>query len=107
IAANLTEAIGAPITTAAAVGAPPGNDSITLDSITDIEVDDEIRIRTGALNDGDYHVARVIAIEPPGAAANTIQFQPDLPRVAEVDNTVIIRHTTLTLDTVAEMAVNQ
>ena len=107
IAAELTAARAAPITTGVAVAAPPGNDSVELDSVADIEVDDEIRIRTGSLNDGDYHVARITAIEPPGAAANVVQFQPDIPRVAAIDNTVIIRHTTLTLDTVADMAVNQ
>jgi hypothetical protein len=107
IAAELTEDVAAPITTAVAVGAPPGNDAVTLDSIAGMAVDDEIRIRMGSLNDGDYHVARIIAVEPDGTPANTIQFIPDLPLVGAIDNTVIVRKTTLSLDTVAEMAVNQ
>lgn len=106
IEAELTAGAGVDTTTLAD-GAPAGNDSAELASVSGVAAGDEVRIRMGASNDGAWHVATITAVNPPGAPANVIQFAPDIPANAADGNSVEVRPAVLSLDTVANMTVNQ
>lgn len=84
-----------------------GSDIAVLNNDHDIETDDEIRIRMGAANNGDWHVAYVTQVNPPETQEGTIQFSPALPSAAGDGNSVEIRTAGLILNSVANMAVGQ
>ncbi len=107
IEVSLLNTAAGPATTTLSVGAPAGNDSATLASVSGVDVDDEVRIRMGASNDGDWHIARVTAVNPPTAPAGTIQFTPDIPSDAAAGNSVEVRTAGLSLTSAGNMANGQ
>jgi len=86
------EAAHAPVSTTLTVGAPNGMDAATLATTEGINVGDEIRIRTGAGNNGPWFSGRVRSVNPAGAPyPNTVQFVPDLTADAPAGNSVVVR----------------
>jgi hypothetical protein len=71
------------------VGAPANNDNAILDSVSGVEVGDEVRITMNGA--AGVHVTVVTSIDPPGAPANTIQFEDRIPYNADAGNAVQFR----------------
>lgn len=102
---TLAAAADAPRTSSLNDPAAEGSDVAVIVDDTGIDKDDEIRIRLGAANDGDWHVAYVTQVNPPDTAAGTIQFSPAQPAAAAEGNSVEIRTAGLSLASVANLAV--
>ena len=86
---TVAAAVSDPLTTAVAVGAPPNNDHVVLDSDTGWQVGDEARIE---LDGGGLHVTVVTAVNPDGAPyPHTIVLADRLPGQASIDNDVTRR----------------
>jgi hypothetical protein len=101
---TLTSNAVGPTSTTLSEGAPAGNNSARLTSLTNVDVGDEVRIQ---MNNTEWHIARVLAVEPPGAPERVIQFEPDLPGAADSGKSVSIRTAKLALANVANMAAGQ
>ncbi len=104
-ATTLTTAAIAPWATTVAVGAPHGNDSVSLANNANFEVGDEIRI---AMDNGDTFVGTITGVDPPGAPSpETVQFSPRIPYDAGVGKAVSGRKGRLVVASVAGMAQGQ
>ena len=101
---TLAAAAAGPTATTMEEGAPVGNDSARLSSLTNVDVGDELRIQ---MNDTNWHIARVRTIEPSGAPARVIQFDPVLPTNADTGNAVEIRTGRIAVGSVANVVAGQ
>ena len=104
-ATTLTATAIAPWSTTVGVGAPHGNDSVSLTNNANFEVGDEIRI---TMDNGDVFVGTITGVDPPGAPnPETVQFTPRIPYDAGVGKAVSGRKGRLSLASVAGMAQGQ
>ena len=101
---TLTSAADEPTSTTLSEGAPTGNNSARLASLSNVDVGDEVRIQ---MDNTNWHIARVLTIEPPGAPERVIQFEPDLPDGASSGNAVSTRTARLVVGNVANMVAGQ
>lgn len=101
----LTVAAPEPWTTTVYIGAPAGNDSVSLNSNDDVEVGDEIRIQ---MDNDDWYVGTITGVDPPGAPnPNTVQYLPRLPFDASPGNDVEFRKGRLTVNSIEGFAEGQ
>lgn len=101
---TLTAAADAPWTTTVGVGAPSGNDSVSLVSRDGVEVGDEIRIE---MDNGDWYVGTIRGVPDSAPFPETVQYQPRLPFDASAGNDVEFRKARLTVESTAGMAEGQ
>lgn len=106
IATELKTAVLEPWTIALAVGAPHGNESATLTTVADIQDGDEIRIRMGTANDGDWHIAFITGVGGV-LGTNRVTYTPRIPYDAAAGNDVEIRKANLEVDSAVDMGIGQ
>jgi hypothetical protein len=80
------------------------DDTVTLDSFTHADKDNEIRIQ---MDDDNWHVSRIIELNPKDTQENSVQIADPVPVAASTGNAIEIRTAKIGLDNTENFAVDQ